>query len=131
MPVAPIIGINVTWAQNTGTNGFTFEPHPPTALLPGNETGTNNFAIVFTLGGPDGAVWDTGRTGGAILWTVQSPPPLQSGFTLPSLNANQFAVGVNNDNTTTEPIHLGFHLFVVALESSHESADPEIVLDPP
>ncbi|MEO8380940.1 MAG: hypothetical protein ABI779_14855 [Acidobacteriota bacterium] len=131
MAEATVVSISVTWKEGTGTDGkgFTYDPSA-NVTLPGNTTGTANYVVIFTLGGPDGAVWNTTP----ILWTSTGPPPpLQEGFDAPEPQTNQISISVHNSLSAPDdpPVSFGFHLLVKVNGIVWESPDPELTLDPP
>jgi hypothetical protein len=141
MPDPTLVHVTVTFEIGTGHDGFTYAPLPAEgvtfsgtpvahATLSGSSEVPHNYAFIYTLDGPgvgDTLVWHTPP----IVWETEQPPQLESGFTLPTPEANQVVVGVFNDNTSTQTETFGFRLKVIKDEQIHESPDPEIILDPP
>ena len=126
MPAVQTVPVSVSY--DSGSQTFTYNPPAPkVAVLPGNNAGNENYAVVFTLTGADWAdPWITWGPGNG------APPPLQPGYTIPPMMGNRKAIGINNSNTGTSAQSFDFTLHVVPqVGGVMHSSDPDIVLDPP
>lgn len=126
MPEATADRVSVTYHGIVdGKAQFTYDPPKPdvAVLQPGH------YAIIFTLTNTD-AIWADPW----ITWNDQTPPALDSEYTLPMLSGeNERVFGTSNtlgSQNTAESFAFTVHV-VHNIDGPVENGDPDIVLDPP
>ena len=130
MSVTPI-NVTVTFDPTEDVpQQFEWNPSPPMVVLPAVNNGSPFYALILTLQPQNapGAVWADPPT----LWDNYAvPPPVPPEEDMPVPGTNQVVIGINNSNSTNQPMNFGFVARVSFNDTEYSSTDPEVVLQPP
>ena len=108
---------------------FEWSPDPMVSL-PAVTSGSSFYALILTLTTQNapGAAWASP----AVEWdNNEAPPPVPEEEDMPVPQTGQIVIGINNNNTTGQPMNFGFAARVSFNSTVYVSTDPEVVLQPP